>query len=577
MKVLSVLRWFASVGFKVFRVVPWATSLGVLSTLVSQLASLLAALLPLKVIILLGSEHVPSYFPSQLHDYNKMALIIGLGGTALAFFFIHLVAERLIARLAAFGARRLIAHSRKLALFENQEQLLTRGYQRFAAALAGGVFIGVAALALVLVYPLQAMVVVSYIAIVWVVLYFVQRLSHVWRVREVGELTKLIGVLADLGFFVTFVVIVLDVLLGTAVSVFWAIVTLLLVRQLFRRLASLVGDVATLYSQRLQLNALLFNGHLYAGKAITEDSKGLWTLVDPDTFGSWLAPLIERVAGPAAGAPQVRWMQSGTPDVLMGIVRTQSEPQQSYLVKLFGKNHGALSRHEASLFAAMGNAPAPLPCLCLVEQLESFNCHVFSWPMVNTVKPQTVGRDAMTVTAGLFSIRPAPSLVALFTRSRPMLWQRLDDDLLRRLHLFVRDIEVSMLEHFAASIASIKITLEAMPLAIVTPELSPDALWHDNEGSVWASHWGRWTLEPVGSNWPVNEKFLPLLPAAFEQAQKLRTELQAITIMHVELAALMFAFDKACQRQAYRSAIDLIEPILRAYDGMDSRPVAEGR
>ncbi len=575
MNVLSVLRWFASVGFKVFRVVPWSTSLGVVSTLLSQLASLLAALLPLKVIILLGSEHVPSYFPSQLHGYNKTALIMGLGGAALAFFFIHLVAERLIARLAAFGARSLIAHSRKLALFENQERLLTRGYQRFAAALAGGVFISVAALALALVYPLQAMVVVSYIAVVWVVLYFVQNLNHVWRVREVSELTKLIGVLADLGFFVTFAAIVFDVLLGTGVSVFWAIVTLLLVRQLFRRLASLVGDVATLYSQRLQLNALLFHGHLYAGKTITEDSKGLWSLVDPDTFGSWLVPLIERVAGPTAGAPQVRWMQSGIPDVLMGIVRTQSEPQQSYLIKLFGKNHGALSRHEASLFAAMSNAPAPLPCLCLVEQLESFNCHVFNWPMVDTVKPQTAGRDAMTATAGLFSVRPAPSLVALFTRSRPMLWQRLDGDLLRRLYLFARDIELPTLENFAASIASIKLMLEKMPLTIVTPELSSDALWLDREGAVWASHWGRWTLEPVGSNWPANEKFLPLLSAAFEQAQKLRTDLQAITVTHVELAALMFAFDKACQRQAYRTAIELVEPILRAYDGIDRRPVVK--
>jgi len=60
MKVLSALRWFFSVGLKVFHVVPWATSLGVVCTLVSQVASLLAALLPLKVIILLGSERIPS-------------------------------------------------------------------------------------------------------------------------------------------------------------------------------------------------------------------------------------------------------------------------------------------------------------------------------------------------------------------------------------------------------------------------------------------------------------------------------------------------------------------------------------
>lgn len=577
MKVLAALRWFVSIGFKVFRVVPWATNLGVVCTLVSQIASLLASLLPLKVIILLGSERIPSYFPPLLQDHGKTALIVGLGGAALFFFVIHLLAEWSIARLAAYGARSLIAHSRKLALFENQEQLLSKAYQRFAGALAGGVFIVLAAWALAWVYPLQAMVVGGYIATVWVVLVIIQRLSNVWREQQVGELIRLVGVLANLGFFVTFAAIVFDVLLGTQVSVFWAIVTLLLVRQLFRRLASLVGDVASLYSQRLQLNALLFHGHLYAGKAITDDARGLWALANTDTCASWLAPLIERVAGPVAGAPEVRWMQSGTPDVLLGIVHMGTESQHAYLVKLFNKNRSALARHEASLFGTINNAASPLPRLCLVEQIESFNCHLFDWPMLDRVKPQAVKRAAMTVTAGLFSARPSPSLVAVFTRSRPMLWQRLDSKLLERLRLFAHDAEVPLLEYLAGSLASIKATLEAMPLAIVTPDLSPDVLWVDRQGSVWASQWGRWTLEPVGASWPVNEKVLPLLPAAFEQAQSLRSDLKAITVKHVELAALMFAFDKACQRQAYRTAFELVEPIIRTYDGMDSWPFAKGR
>lgn len=571
MKVLVALRWFASVGFKVFRVVPWATNLGVVCTLVSQIASLLAALLPLKVIILLGSERIPSYFPPLLQDHGKTTLIVGLGGAALTFFAIHLLAEWLIARLAIFGARSLIAHSRKLALFENQEQLLSKAYQRFAGALAGAAFIALAALALAWVYPLQAMVVGGYIATVWVALAVIQRLSNVWREQQVGELIRLVGLLANIGFFVSFGAIVFDVLQGTQVSVFWAIVTLLLVRQLFRRLASLVGDVISLYSQRLQLNALLFHGHLYTAKAITEDARGLWALADTGSYANWLKPLIERVAGPLAGAPEVRWVQSGTPDVLMGIVRTGGELPHAYLVKFYGKNRSAMARHEASLFSMMDSAAAPLPRLLLVEQIESFNCHMFEWPMLEPVKPQAVKRAAMTVTASLFTVRPAPALVAMFIRSRPMLWQRLDRKLLERLALFVREDERSQLEKLGDSMAAIKATLEEMPVAIVTPDLSPDALWQDHQGSVWSALWGRWTLEPVGAGWLVGEKLLPLLPAAFEQAQRVRPDLKAITIKHAHFAALMFAFDKACQRQAYRTAIELVGPLLRAYNDIDGQ------
>lgn len=561
MKVLAALRWFISVGSKLFRVVPWASSLIVICTLASQIASLLAALLPLKVIILLGSEHIPSYFPSQMQEHGKAALIVGLGAAALAFFALHLFAEWLIARLATYGAHLLIAHSRKLTLFENQEQLLTRAYQRFAEALAGSVFILLSAVALALIYPLQAAVIATYATAVWIVLS--------WQQRDESELLRLIGVLANLGFFVTFATIVLDVLLGTQVSVFWAVITLLLVRQLFRRMSTLVSDVANLYSQRLQLNALLFQGHLYVGKALIADTSGVWALAHSENFYAWLLPLIERVVGPDAGDCEMCWVQSGTPDVLMGVLRVCSPSlERSYLVKLFGKNRVALARHEASLFGVMNDGASPLPRLCLVDQVDNFNCHVFDWPTREPVAPQAAKRAAVSVTAGLFAVRPSGSLVALYTRSRPMLWQRLNDSYLVRLRLFARGAERLLVERFASVQTDIKACLGAMPLAIITPELSPDALWRDSQDRVWASQWGRWSLEPIGGGWSVSDKNLRLLPAIFEQAQQLRPDLRTTTVKHTELAALMFAFDKACQRQAYRTAIELIEPILSAYDGI---------
>ncbi len=152
-----------------------------------------------------------------------------------------------------------------------------------------------------------------------------------------------------------------------------------------------------------------------------------------------------------------------------------------------------------------------------------------------------------------------------------MLWQRLDRNLLDRLALFARETEVSQLEKLGYSMASMKAILEKMPVAILIPDLSPDALWQDHRGSVCSAQWGRWTLEPVGAGWPIGQKLLPLLAAAFEQAQRIRPDLKAITIKHAEFAALIFAFDKACQRQAYRTAIELVDPILNAYDDIDSQ------
>ncbi len=567
MQLMAAARWTFSVGGKVFRVVPGATLLVVLCTLVSQVAALLAALLPLKVVILLGSANIPSYFPSLLHGYGRPTLVLALCAAAIKFFILHLLAEALIGKLSAYGARTLIARSRKLSLFENQEQLLSKAYQRFAGAQAGAVFILLAGALLLKVYPLQALVISGYLAIVWIVLVSTFRYSPTFRGKPAKELIHLIGVLANVGFFVTFGCIVVDILLGSNVSMLWAIAALLLVRQVFRRVVAFVTDLTNLYQQRLQLNALLFQGHVYVGKAPPVGANGMWALAQADTLPAWLTPLIARVVEHIEGEPQTNLLPSGMADLLMWTVDVQAEgDHRRFLVKLFGKNRTALARHEASLFSEMNEPRAPLARLCLVEQVESFHCHVFEWPGVAPIEPQQSKRAALAVTSSLFAVRPDASLVALFSRSRPMLWQRLDEQVVPRLHLFANEAEGPLVERLADSLAGIKARLESMQLTIMTSDLGPDALWHDSGKEVWACHWGRWTLEPLGAGWPVNERIFPLLPAALAEAEKQCVDLSGVDVADVRLAALAFAFDKACQRQAYRMALELLDPMLESYE-----------
>lgn len=567
MYVMDVVRWMLSVGGKIFRVVPSATLLVVLFTLASQICSLLAALLPLKVIILLGSDRIPGYFPALLHDYDRSALILALCTTAVVFFAFHLMAEGLIGKLCAYGARSLIASSRKLTLFENQEQTLSRAYQRFSGALASGVFISVASLGLIAVYPLQVLVVASYIAMAWGALALVHCFSSYFEGRTEQHLIQMIGVLANLGFFITFGCIVADILLGSKVSIFWAIFTLLLVRQVFRRCASLVIDLINLYTKRLQLNALLFHGHVYIGKGRAVGSSTLWSLAEPQAVRTWLPPLIERMMQRPATFLDFQILQTGTADVLQWKVSMRGDASEpTYMVKLFGKSKSAFARHEASLFTAMNQGISPLPLLSLVDEVEGFHCHIFEWPIAKPVDPSMRKIVPVQLLSALFGLRPPSSLVALFSRSRPMLWQRLDDHLLLRLEFYASASGDRIVERWAEVLDEVKARLESMPLAVVTSDLSVDAMEIDQRSDLWASQWGRWTLEPLGAGWPINERSLPLLDAALIQAQRERPDLQHLHVNDVKLAALSFAFDKACQRQHYQTAVELLGPIVAAFE-----------
>ena len=62
-QIKATIGWCISLGVKFVKVVPIITGLVQISTLASQIFLLLAFFLPLKVIILLGSDKTPAYFP----------------------------------------------------------------------------------------------------------------------------------------------------------------------------------------------------------------------------------------------------------------------------------------------------------------------------------------------------------------------------------------------------------------------------------------------------------------------------------------------------------------------------------
>ncbi|MGM3216165.1 hypothetical protein ACSQ5K_12820 [Pseudomonas sp. PhalM4] len=560
MTFMDLVRWAISVGGKIFRVVPTASILIVLLTLVSQVSALLAALLPLKVIILLGSDKIPVYFPDQLHLFDRSSLILGLCTAAVIFFIFHLILEKVISSLAAQGAHILIARSRKLTLFDNQERTLSKAYQRFAGALAGGVFIVMASAALVTIYPLQAAVIAAYVISIWLIIKFTNKISTSLSKHPEESLFKLISILGSTGFFIVFGAIVADILLGSEVSVFWAIFTLLLARQVLRRLASFVTDLMSLYGQRLQLNALLFQGHVYTGSSGTLASVSLWSIADTLSLNSWMPPLLCRVTELNEIKLKTEILQSGMTDIIQWRV-TIKETDQSYLVKLFGKSRAALARHEASLFTVMNEGAAPLIKLCLVDNVSEFQCHIFTWPAYNQVDPALAKRALLQITTGLMATMPHRSLVDKYNRSKPMLWQRIDMETATRLELFSCHHK-DLIKQWKDSWPELRERLKALPLTLMIPDVSPDAMGYDDSGRIMGCQWGRWSLEPVGAGWPVSEKMFGLLESAITDACTKRHDLHNISLADIQLAALTFALDKACQRQNYRSSVELIYRII---------------
>lgn len=565
-----VLRWSARLGYKFISVTPFATLTVILGTLVSQISMLLAFFLPLKVIILLGSDGVPNYFPSSYIEIDKERLIIILSIAAICFYLAHQLSEHITKLSSDIGARKILARSLKLNLIENQDEAAISGYKRFSGSLAGAVFVLLSMLVLLWLYPWLLLLVVSYLLLVFSGLAMFHH--HSEKTREILhlKLSSILNILASIGFLLSFSFIVLDYLIGESPGFIPAIISLLLLRQAYQRLSVLVIDLAKLYSQRVWLNALFFYNHVMMPNTLNLD-KGVWPLLNIDQRRQWLPRLMESIGHNYPGELASSWHQSNQLDVAVLVVRDPDKPHDNgQLIEIFSEGRSVLALHEADLVGDP-EIDEGLPALKLdaITELQSYRCHVYELPASAKIlsSPHLTRQAAWKLRKRLLAIEPPAALVQRYVRSRPCLWQRLDQSMIERLFVAINDDAArTPLDELSAIFNDIQACLHSLPLVITNPVLQPGSLIELDTGEVAAIHWGNWALEPAGAAWPSTPDDFKRYADLLKSAQEKRSALRLTTVHHLLLSALMDSFEKSYRRQNYSECLILVPQLLDCFE-----------
>lgn len=468
--VLSVLRWCVSLASKFGRVVFWRTALIVFLTLISQVSTLLASFLPLKVVILLGSERMPGYLPEWLAAYGREPLIIGLSVTAVSFFLVHLLCERLIVVVTAQGVRRILAKNQKMVLFENQEKIAASAYLRFSGALASVVFSGFALLGIFILYKDMALLVIAYFIVTILMFLSVVRLNLFLREYLESKLQKIITFASGIGFFCVFFYLVADFIIFEPPSVFVAIVSLLLSRQLLNRVAAFIQDVNALNVLRVKINALFFhNKVLLSGQS--KKSKSIWSLFGPDVRKSWVNTIFKEIVQGWYGIDQIHWHPSSVNN--LGVLRVSGEKKsENYLIKLYDSNRKTLALHELDL---LSDPPDGLlaPRLVGVTTLDNFPCQVYKFQEEFLLCSLKGARAAVAeIKKQLLTVEPPKILVQRYQRSRAHIWQRLCEQKIWQLNIAAcTDEQEQQVENLMKQWPCLKKYLAVLPLVFVNPDI----------------------------------------------------------------------------------------------------------
>lgn len=567
---VNTLRWSGSLGRKFIGVVPRVTLAIVGATLVSQISILLAFILPVKIVILLGSDGILGYFPSSFEAVDRDALIVLLSAGTVGFYLLYLSAERLVAFLTRRGSRALLATSGKMALFEGQDEMAADAYARFSRTVAGAVFIALAFTTVALLYADLAGVLGGYVVFAGLSIAGLYKTSGAFRERLHTRLGPTVNLFTGFGFFIAFGYLVADFLAWRSPGIIAAVISLILMRQAVGRVAGVVTGLSGLQRQRTKLDALFFHGRPFMPPQSSVE-RSMWPLLRKQRRDEWARPLLGEIASTVPDSLRYQWVDLGTPNVATLAVRDAEARNFRYLVKLFETNRSATALHEATLLAdPLAHLPAPE--LLGATQVDRFHAHVYSWcdgtfPTAGEFNEHA----AEQARVALLRVEPSTSLVSRYQRSRVMLWQRLTHSMLEWMEVAVETADQeAALERLSARLADIQELLRELPLALVNPEITRDTLWlpEGGEHSPLLISWGKWALEPVGARWPVQPKFLKRLGPAVACASEHRGVLADVRPEHAEIAALAYQLESFTGNQRYAYALELLPDILERLDAV---------
>lgn len=579
------LRWSMRLYRKLFYREGFYTLAVVVSTLTSQVATLFAFFLPLKVIILIGSPSVPDYFPAFLAQFERSQQVMLLGGGAIVSFLVHQFADYLSKYCAEQGAERVLTRTQKLALFSGQDEVARKAYQRLASNVAAYVFVLMTLLLYTIIYPRFFWVIVSYLVAAYALLLVIAQLSINVRSYLKKQTATLVVLLGGIGFFIAFSFMAYDYLSSGTIGMVAAVISLLMSRQFFQRLTSLIKESIALEQQRSRINALFLHHQHF--EQPSQHTGMLKTLLNPNTQFQEMERMVahllneaplegQKTAIPALKSSQ--WQQTGIPDLLaFHIVLTQSSPYKLWSMRLhlFHNRHHTLSLNENDLLLQSDSLPAL--ALHSIAHYGDYHVHAFQVDTLRRVSPAQLKQHHPWMHARSWRQVPSEELVDRYQRTHPQLPERLQ-------HLLPGGLEGALntpeqqaeLTQFLAQWPDMFQLLKQLPMVVINRDAAnADVVFNVGDetkpDNFRIALWGRWVLEPVGSYYPIDAASLSQLPSLLDKAALHHPALKRLEASKVELAAWLHTFELRLQKQKYRSALELLPDILACMETLKAK------
>jgi hypothetical protein len=562
-------KWLFGVSRVFTRNRPFSTLSLIALSVLSRITSVLAFLLPLKVILLAGSDGVPAYFRFFLEPEDKQIAVIWLTLAAVASYFLTLLFEWIAERLALSGSSHVLQGATRIHVTGSQRDMAQSFYSRNMRVVAAFIFvcIGFSIIAVINVSLLIAISGFIVFSVLFTSLcvdgapFFGQRLKRYIVNNHKGYL-KLLGFA---GFMLGFFVILIPFVRGVGGNSLYAIAAVLILRRGFGVLSPAVADGVDLYRDRRRYEPLIFRGRRLVAD-INEERRMLENLFSK-TNRTHIAELeINRRVGRAENFDS-EWLDSPVPRVYTFCVSSKSEhncKQRFFHHQVFPRSYAYLLENEELLFSKIKRKKLKAPPALSRFEIDGFECRICEYGNGKRVKYE----QWKTLLPGLlrhyWTIEPPRSLVFAYQTAKYTLPDRLTVELIQRLSIAVDTrAERNRYGMLLESLKELQARLKSLPLQIFNPDLKRTNLVHTESGGVHVVMWPRWAIEPIGIDIP-DEIARSSLDDVVESVNESRNDVhEGISLDDIDLSNACWKLERRIHLGNYKLALDTVGRIVR--------------
>lgn len=543
-------------------------TLAFLMFLTGQLFHVLAFFLPLKVLILLGSEGVPSYLQDFVAQEEKNAFIVFLASGALASYLAYVMLDYGVSSLVSNISNKMAAKAQKLTIYSNQEVLakdlvlrLIRSRATYFMIICG--FVLGMLIEWRLFFPLIIMLYAEYylFSVKWKK--YSQPAFLADRQRFISNRSLIFTIVSSINFFVGFCALFYLVYKGYISNLLLAVFLILLIRQIFQRLLVAVQDGITLYTNKEKIVAIF-----YARKSVPKESKKLH-----DKIESFIShPSIKSYFISQYDLDDsFEWTDINQPQAALLKVNSLQKSNKQLWLKLFMQNRSTEFEQEADFICNIPCEGLKSSKLISKGKVRGLLYLLYDTPALHELEEKELKKHRGQLLFDMLKLVPESKFSSRVSRTFPPLTERLTKAKLEEIHVALKGAPDSIqLEKVLETYEKLSEYLNDIPLSIMNKELGSHNVRITELGSPTLVNWHKVTLEPLCSGIPWKQiKHYVDFEDLIVFLNNCRDDCNHLTANHLRLSALLGELERNIQKRHFKHCIQILSPILDCLNELD--------